>query len=184
MIIDEANRCKSIVANLLDFARQSKLKLSEVKPADIIYDVIRELKYKPAFEGVVLKVSDNSDNKLIEGDRDQLKQVFMNLINNACEALEESKTKTVSMNIIDEVNFIAIEISDSGCGVPEENIKKLFTPFFTTKKMGKGTGLGLAITYGIIKMHKGDIKVESVLGQGTTFRIKLPVKLSGSNILN
>lgn len=184
LIIDEANRCKSIVSNLLDFARQSKLKLSDVKPADIIYDVIRELKYKPAFEGVVLKVADNSNNKLIEGDKDQLKQVFMNLINNACESLEESKIKTVSMNIYDEENFITIEISDTGCGVPEENIKKLFTPFFTTKKMGKGTGLGLAITYGIIKMHKGDIKVESVLGEGTTFRIKLPVNLSGSNIAN
>ncbi|OGU33190.1 MAG: hypothetical protein A2068_10030 [Ignavibacteria bacterium GWB2_35_6b] len=108
----------------------------------------------------------------------------MNLINNACEALEESKIKNVSMNITDEENYITIEISDTGCGVPEENIKKLFTPFFTTKKMGKGTGLGLAITYGIIKMHKGDIKVESVLGEGTTFRIKLPVKLSGSNIVN
>lgn len=184
LIIEEANRCKSIVANLLDFARQSKLKITTLKPADIIYDVIKELKYKPAFEGVVLKIADNSNNKLIEGDKDQLKQVFMNLINNACEALEESKNKMVSININCGDNNLVIEICDNGCGIPEENIKKLFTPFFTTKKIGKGTGLGLAITYGIIKMHKGDIKAHSVLEEGTTFKITLPYKLNGSNILN
>lgn len=184
LIIEEANRCKSIVANLLDFARQSKLKITTLKPADIIYDVIKELKYKPAFEGVVLKIADNSNNKFIEGDKDQLKQVFMNLINNACEALEESKNKMVSININCGDNNLVIEICDNGCGIPEENIKKLFTPFFTTKKIGKGTGLGLAITYGIIKMHKGDIKAHSVLEEGTTFKITLPYKLNGSNILN
>ncbi|MBU2494828.1 MAG: GHKL domain-containing protein [Bacteroidetes bacterium] len=184
LIIEEANRCKSIVANLLDFARQSKLKITTLKPADIIYDVIKELKYKPAFEGVVLKIADNSNNKFIEGDKDQLKQVFLNLINNACEALEESKNKMVSININNGDNNLVIEICDNGCGIPEENIKKLFTPFFTTKKIGKGTGLGLAITYGIIKMHKGDIKAHSVLEEGTTFKITMPYKLNGSNILN
>jgi signal transduction histidine kinase len=70
-----------------------------------------------------------------------------------------------------------VEISDTGCGIPKENMGKLFTPFFTTKKMGKGTGLGLAIVYGIIKMHKGDVRAVSEAGRGTTFIITIPVIL-------
>jgi signal transduction histidine kinase len=72
---------------------------------------------------------------------------------------------------------VEIKVSDTGCGIPEENLSKLFTPFFTTKALGKGTGLGLSIVYGIIKMHRGQITVQSQIGQGTTFTVTLPVQL-------
>ena len=128
--------------------------------------------------------NNQTDDIIIQGDNDQLKQVFINLIVNACEALEFSYEKFVTVNLKKEDDeYLTIEVIDSGAGIPEENLGKIFTPFFTTKKMGKGTGLGLAISYGIIKMHKGDIKVKSSQGKGTNFIIKLPFKLQTSNMI-
>ena len=108
-------------------------------------------------------------------DSDQIRQVLVNLITNACESLEESDKKEVTVNLTRNINDLVIEIKDSGCGIPEYNINKLFEPFFTTKKIGKGTGLGLAISYGIIKMHKGNIKVKSRVGEGTIFTVTMPI---------
>ncbi|HPS65657.1 MAG TPA: ATP-binding protein, partial [Ignavibacteria bacterium] len=85
------------------------------------------------------------------------------------------QTKKINIQLKRDSEYLITEISDTGCGIPKENINKLYTPFFTTKKMGKGTGLGLAIVYGIIKMHKGDIRAESETDKGTKFTIKLPV---------
>lgn len=176
MIIDEANRCKNIVSNLLNFARHGRLKLTSVNIPKIINEVVRSAKINPQFTDVIFNINEHSDKKIVEGDVDQLKQVFLNIINNGCEALEESKTKNLTINIRNEGNYLVVDIIDTGCGIPQENMKKLFTPFFTTKKMGKGTGLGLAISYGIIKMHRGDIKVKSNPGQGSVFTIKLPLE--------
>lgn len=184
MIIEEANRCKSIVSNLLNFARQGKLRLSHFNIYEIIINVIQSIKINPIYSDVVFKIENQCNDFEIEGDADQIKQVFINLINNAVEALENSLDKKVEINIYKNENFLFVDVSDSGCGISPENLSKIFTPFFTTKKMGKGTGLGLAITYGIIKMHKGDIKVSSVLGKGTTFTIKLPISINNKIILN
>ena len=99
----------------------------------------------------------------------------MNIILNAADALAgNGGTLTIKTDLKDgkaEISFI-----DTGCGIPKEHLSKLFDPFFTTKETGKGTGLGLAISYGIIQSHSGDIEVESELGKGSTFRIKLPVE--------
>jgi signal transduction histidine kinase len=81
----------------------------------------------------------------------------------------------ININIRNDENNLIVDIIDTGCGIPQENMSMLFTPFFTTKKMGRGTGLGLAISYGIIKMHKGDIKVKSSIDHGSTFTVKLPI---------
>ncbi len=179
LIMEEANRCKNIVGNLLNFARQGKLQISEVSVLKVAKEVVKNVKLRSEFSDVKVEVIDNTFSKIIKGDRDQLKQVLLNLVNNACEAVEESEKKKVfiDINLVDD-KHILIDVEDSGSGIPEENIKKLFTPFFTTKKMGKGTGLGLAITYGIVKMHKGEIKVRSKEGSGTTFSVKLPVNLN------
>ncbi|MCK7522496.1 MAG: ATP-binding protein [Ignavibacteriales bacterium] len=96
-----------------------------------------------------------------------LKQVFINVIKNACEAMSESEKKELTINISSDQNNFIIEISDTGNGIPKENHSKVFTPFFTTKNIGKGTGLGLAISYGIIKMHKGNITFTTEIGKGT-----------------
>lgn len=177
LIAEETNRCKNIVSNLLNFARQGKLKLSEFDISDLINNILKMIRVKPEFKGISITTECEALDTTICGDSDQLKQVFLNVINNACEALEESEVKKINIKITKIENEFVIDIKDSGAGIPKENMGKLFTPFFTTKKMGKGTGLGLAIAYGIIKMHKGDIRALSDIGQGTTLTIKLPVNL-------
>jgi len=181
LIAEETNRCKVIVSNLLNFARQGKLNISDVDIFDLINGIIKTVKLKPENKNISLIVENDADDTVIKGDSDQLKQVFLNVINNACEALEESPLKKVNIRITKSEGYLVAEITDTGCGIPKENLPKLFTPFFTTKKMGKGTGLGLAITYGIIKMHKGDIRASSPETGGTTFTIKLPLELNTKN---
>jgi two-component system NtrC family sensor kinase len=116
------------------------------------------------------------DLPIVQADPVQLKQVFVNLLNNAAEALAGSGSITLTTRPLD-AHQVEIQISDTGCGIPQESLGKLFTPFFTTKPPGRGTGLGLSIVYGIIKMHRGQIYVRSKAGQGTTFTVILPVQL-------
>lgn len=184
MIMEEANRCKNIVSNLLNFARQGQLRVSEVNIAEILKSIISTLSINPEYKDVSFNINESTDNSNIGGDSDQIKQVFINLLVNAVEAVESCEKKEITVNIQRTDEFLISEITDSGCGIPQENVAKIFTPFFTTKKMGKGTGLGLAITYGIVKMHKGDIRVKSVEGKGTTFTIKIPVKINTNVLMN
>jgi two-component system NtrC family sensor kinase len=116
------------------------------------------------------------DLPMILVDPSQMQQVFLNMIINAAEAMEEGGELTIQTKLDPTGDFISIEISDTGYGIPEEHFDKLFDPFFTTKEVGHGTGLGLAISYGIVKEHKGTINVESTLGKGTTFIIRLPIR--------
>jgi two-component system NtrC family sensor kinase len=103
----------------------------------------------------------------------QLNQVFMNLLQNAFHAVESEGSIRVKTCCDD--NNVFVEIADNGCGIAPEHLSKIFEPFFTTKPVGKGTGLGLSISYDIIKMHGGEISVESVVGKGTTFRVRIPL---------
>jgi len=175
LIAEETNRCKNIVSNLLNFARQGQMKISEVDVFDLINGILKTVRIRPEFKGISFNVESEADETVIPGDGDQLKQVFLNVINNACEAMEERTVKKISVRLLKDDRYFITEITDTGNGIPKENMNKLFTPFFTTKKIGKGTGLGLAISYGIIKMHKGDIRVKSTVGEGTTFFIRLPL---------
>lgn len=175
MIIDETNRCKAIVSNLLNFARQGKLELKNVNIIKLLNDIIRSIKLNKNFGNIDLFFDSNLTEENYNFDSDQLRQVLINLITNACESLEESEKKEVHVNLTNINNKLIIKIKDTGCGIPESNIKKLFEPFFTTKKIGKGTGLGLAISYGIIKMHKGNILVKSKMGEGSEFTLTLPI---------
>jgi signal transduction histidine kinase len=106
----------------------------------------------------------------------QLNQVFLNLIINAAQSIPEGQFGKILIQTGQIENKVWIEISDNGSGISEENIKKIFEPFFTTKKMGVGTGLGLSVSIGIIQKHLGELTVRSSLGQGTTFRIELPIE--------
>ncbi len=182
LIIDEATRCKNIVSDLLNFARQSKLKLSTINIYELIDDVIRSIKINPRCKDIIIQKDEESKKCMIDCDSDQLKQVFLNLVNNSCEAMLESDKKFLSLIINENSNHVNIEIKDTGTGIPKEYFSKIFTPFFTTKKIGMGTGLGLAISYGIIKMHKGDITFQSEVGKGTSFIVKLPKYLVIQNV--
>jgi two-component system NtrC family sensor kinase len=102
-------------------------------------------------------------------------RVFINLIVNAAEAMEGSGKLTITSMTDADKGCIEVDVADTGPGIPEENLEKIFDPFFTTKETGHGVGLGLAISYGIIKEHKGSISVESNVGKGTTFTVRLPI---------
>jgi iron only hydrogenase large subunit-like protein/nitrogen-specific signal transduction histidine kinase len=177
LIINEATRCKNIVSNLLNFARQGKLNLTKFNLMDSISNIIKTIEVNPKHKDILIHIEDKNEKFLLDGDKDQIEQVFLNILNNASESMEESNKKELTIKIYKNSNYIVTEVSDTGAGIPKENINKVFTPFFTTKKIGKGTGLGLAITYGIIKMHKGEIFFTSEQGKGTTFTVKIPTDL-------
>lgn len=181
LIINEANRCKNIVSNLLNFARQGKLSSVKFPLSSLLRKILKTIEMDPRFSGINTVFIDYTNDMLVEGDKDQLEQVFINLIGNASESMEETERKELKLEISQNHEYIITQISDTGAGIPRENYSKVFTPFFTTKKMGRGTGLGLAITYGIVKMHKGEIGFNSELGRGTTFTVKIPVRLTSDN---
>ncbi len=184
LIIEEANRCKNIVANLLNFARQGKPNISRINIKNFLDGILRSVKVNPAYKEITVTCGMTGGSLFIEGDIDQLKQVYLNLINNACESMEDSQVKKLVITVNEDKDNVVTEIEDSGCGIKRENFGKIFTPFFTTKKMGKGTGLGLAITYGIVKMHRGHIEFQSEEGKGTKVTVKLQRKLLNENIEN
>jgi signal transduction histidine kinase len=174
MIVEQADRCKKIVAGLLHFARQNKVVRY---PADVRELIDRALRGVQIPDNVTVRRDHQLDDPIAEIDRDQIVQVLTNLISNAVAAMENGGTLTVRTTGDD--TRVRLSVADTGCGIPEENLKKIFEPFFTTKQMGKGTGLGLAVTYGIVKMHCGDIRVESnanaaVGPTGSTFTVTLP----------
>lgn len=169
--LDGMKRVVDIVAGLKSFSRVDQ---AETKYACInhclestLKVVWNELKYKCQIE------TDFSEIPEIKCNPGKLNQVFMNLIVNAGQSIE-NKGK-ISIKTFLENSEILVKIKDTGQGIPQENLEKLFDPFFTTKPVGVGTGLGLSISYGIIQEHKGCIEVDSLMGQGTTFTIRLPV---------
>jgi PAS domain S-box-containing protein len=169
--LEGAERVKKIVQNLKTFSRVDE---AEFKFADIneciestLNIVWNELKYKATLK------KEYEQLPLTKCYPQQLNQVFMNLLVNAAHAIEkqgEIKIKTWNGD-----GFINVSISDTGCGIPPDKINRIFEPFFTTKEIGKGTGLGLSISYDIIKKHNGEILVESEVGKGTTFTVRIPV---------
>jgi len=175
MIVEQTDRCKKIVAGLLNFARQNKVNR---QPADIVELVGHVLKTLPPPDGILVQTVHETANLVAELDPDQITQVLNNLLTNAYEAMPGGGTMTVHTANIG-ADMVAIRVTDTGSGISQENLSKIFEPFFTTKKMGKGTGLGLAVAYGIIKMHRGDIRLASNAdpaagNTGTTFSITLP----------
>jgi iron only hydrogenase large subunit-like protein/nitrogen-specific signal transduction histidine kinase len=181
LILNEAKRCKNIVANLLNFARQGKLSITKTDLSSILKKLIKIISMNPNYSDIEMKFSDELLHEFIDADKEQLEQVFSNVIGNACEAMLLSQEKKLKIRLYEQSNMVVIDFQDTGCGIADEFRSKVFSPFFTTKEMGKGTGLGLAISYGIIKMHRGEIYFNSISGKGTTFTIKLPFNLSLSS---
>lgn len=169
--LDGADRVKKIVQDLKGFSRFDE---AEHKIADInsgldstINIVWNELKYKAKVK------RDYGNLPMIKCNLGQLNQVFMNILVNASHAIE--KQGEITVKTWSDEDYIFVSISDTGSGIPEDKISRIFEPFFTTKEVGKGTGLGLSIAYDIVKKHNGDMEVESVVGKGTTFTIKIPL---------
>lgn len=174
-IAEQADRCKKIVAGLLHFARQNKV----LRQPENLLEVIQTcLKGCPIPDSITVEVIQKMKNPVVDIDRDQITQVILNLVNNAIDAMMPEGGK-LFLELSDTETQAIIEVRDTGHGIPEDIIKKIFEPFFTTKSIGKGTGLGLAITYGIVKMHSGDIRCSSNCDPakgptGATFTVMLP----------
>jgi signal transduction histidine kinase/Fe-S-cluster-containing hydrogenase component 2 len=183
MIVSEANRCRTIVRGLLDFARQSRVQKAETDIAEIVDEVVAVARVKGGDINVDVEGAVEPGLPLMMVDAGQVKQMLVNLVENAVDAVRGRPDARVRMEVArGGAGEVVIRVADNGCGIPREHLAKVFTPFFTTKEMGKGTGLGLAITYGIVKMHSGQITVDSEVGKGTTFAIRLPVGRPGGPV--
>lgn len=178
LIVEQAGRCKKIVAGLLNFARKNQVNHQHINIKTLIRQSLESIIIP---ERVKVETEDETTNPDAMLDSEQMTQVLTNLIKNAIDAMPHGGTITIKLE--DTLSDVFISISDTGTGIKEEDRSKIFEPFFTTKSIGQGTGLGLATAYGVVKMHKGQITVESnndpSKGQtGTTFRIALPRGIS------
>jgi two-component system, NtrC family, sensor kinase len=172
-IISECLRCRDIVQTLLTFSRPVAASLSTVDLNRCIQETLFILKHHfKAQLGIRITTELQSDLPPIYGDESQLKQVIINLLTNAYDAIEQEGRITIVTGICDDGVFLSI--ADTGCGIPLEEQDKLFEPFFTTKPVGRGVGIGLSTCYSIVKNHGGEIQVSSVLGKGASFRVILP----------
>ncbi len=170
--------CKSIVEALLNFARKTETKKITVDINAAIDQVVTVIQRQFEVSGTHLQTRLGADLPLIQGDTEKLKQVFMNLIMNARQAIEGKGEIEVVSEYDPAGNRVVITVADNGTGIPENIRHKIFDPFFTTKPTGQGTGLGLSVSYGIVKEHGGDIRVQSELGKGSVFTVTIPVFVS------
>ncbi len=178
MIVEQARRCKGIVFDLLSFARQNRVMAQDTDLNRLVESVVAEEGPKERYVGIQIALELEPRLPIIQADPDQLRQLLVNLMSNAADAMTpQGGTLTLCTRLPTDRRCVELAISDTGCGLSAEAKSRLFTPFFTTKPPGKGTGLGLSIIYGIVKMHRGDIRVDSVEGQGATFTVILPVRL-------
>lgn len=177
-IIRQVDRCKEIVSKLLSLARQSKPVIQRADLNTIIIDMLN-LAERQSLADKDVKIVRKLHRSLpiVRTDPPLLRQVILNLINNAIQAID--KQGTVIVSTVPAQEWAEIAVTDDGCGIPPENLTRIFTPFYSTKAQGKGTGLGLAICRGIVERLGGEITVTSEVGRTTTFAIRLPVRGPG-----
>jgi two-component system NtrC family sensor kinase len=173
-IQSSVKRCRTITHRLLGFARQTYVSPEPIDLNALIHEVFGFLEKEAVNRNINIKFDLMQDLSTIESDRGQLQQVFLNIINNAMDAVENKGEIEINTWIKNE-STVCVRVSDNGHGIPQDKLKRIFEPFFTTKGRDKGTGIGLYITYGIINKLGGKISVESKLDKGTQFTIELPL---------
>lgn len=172
LIINETSRVAEIVRGLLDFAREREAAKELLDLNEVIRRTIRLVKGQNQFNQIEIVEELDETLPQISGNVNQLQQVLLNLSLNACEAMPDGGVMTVRTLVCGD--RVVLEVHDTGCGIRQEDIERVFEPFYSTKPVGKGTGLGLSVSYGIIEQHGGGIDAESRFGEGTTFSIALP----------
>lgn len=185
IIIRETKRCAGIIKRLLDFAREKRPEASHGDINAVIRETVEFVEHQAGFQNIVFDIALDPQLPPVWMDPNQIKQVVMNLVVNARDAMAERGRFVVRSRLLPApvslapgqraVPAVELLFTDTGCGIPPENLSKIFDPFFTSKDPGKGVGLGLSVGYSIIKAHGGSIEVSSEVGRGTTFRIVLPV---------
>jgi two-component system, NtrC family, sensor kinase len=187
LLAEESARCKKIIGNLLDFARQSRVRIENVSVEQLVSSsadgALAAIPTSPATHiDIAVDVASGLRADL---DRDQMTQVLVNLIKNGAEAMEgRTGTIRVTAAALPESDRVRFSVSDQGTGISTNAREKIFQPFFTTKSIGRGTGLGLPISYGIVKMHSGNIWYETEPGVGSTFYVEIPITRKGAERSN
>ena len=185
LVIRETKRCASIIRRLLDFAREKVPVKGFFNLNLVIEDTVRFVERPASLQQIEITTALDPALPQVWGDADLIKQVILNLLVNAQQAIEGKGSIKVASRLypgmasdkpdVDNLPMVEISVTDTGCGIPPANLERIFEPFFTSKEVGKGTGLGLSVSYGIVKAHGGKINVESVFGEGTTFHVLLPI---------
>lgn len=174
-VANETGRAKNIIANLLDFARESATTIETLDLEKLLEDTISLAQNQVRLSGIKIELQVTENLPQIHGDRQKLQQVFLNLILNAVDASKKGDKVQVMALPAEKPNHVAVKVIDYGTGIPKHILPSIFDPFFTTKAKGKGTGLGLSVSQGIIAKHGGQIEVASEEGSGSTFTVVLPV---------
>jgi len=185
---NEINRINIIIRQLLDFSRPSDEKPKIIGAHEIIKDIADIVKYQPFMSNIKINLSLEAENDNVLADSNQLRQIFLNLIINAADAISSSQNKLngrfmMASEVINETDAgaingrpsLKISFTDNGPGIPDESIGNIFDPFYTTKEPGKGTGLGLFVCFALIEGMGGKIKAQSRDKEGTTMMIYLPL---------
>ncbi len=180
LVIRETKRCAAIIRRLLDFAREKVPVKGFFNVNQVVEDTVRFVERPASLHQIEISTDLDATLPQVWGDADLIKQVMMNLLVNAQQAVDKEgyitvKTRTVNQSETPDQQTVEISVQDNGCGIPQANLQRIFDPFFTSKEVGKGTGLGLSVSYGIVKAHGGKISVESTVGEGTVFLVQLPV---------
>jgi len=177
VIIEQAERCSKIIKNLLTFARATPSEKGNIDINNVISRTVQLVKNQEKFHNVKFDIKLADAEFITLGDGSQFQQICLNMYLNAADAMKLRGTITVTTCQVEENGkpFVEIEFNDTGSGIKEEDLPKLFEPFFTTKPVDKGTGLGLSVSHGIIKHLGGSIRVESTIGKGTSFFVRLPL---------
>ena len=170
----ELERCGNIISGLLSFARESPREYKEIDLNEVLEAVLALTKHKMELRNVHLTTRLHPGLLRLKGDERELQQCFLNLIFNSIEAMPNGGQLRIISDLNRDKNNVRVEVHDTGYGISKENLEHIFDPFFTTKGQGKGTGLGLSIVYGVTKNHKGNIKINSKVGEGSSFVLEFP----------
>ncbi len=174
-VLEDANRCKNIIKDLLAYSRQAAPEKEVFQVNSLVEQGLSLIRDQKLFINMAVNRELSEDMMLIHADKNQLSQVIINVVINAIDAMERRGTLTFRTYRNKPARKVYVEIADTGSGIPEENVSKVFDPFYTTKGAGKGTGLGLSTAYGIVKENGGEISIKETGPEGTTFLIELPL---------
>jgi signal transduction histidine kinase len=180
LVESETDRCSKIVSNLLAFSRKSEPEFKEMNIYELFEKSIMLSQHKLHLQNIQIRTKLAENMPIILGDFNQIQQCLINLMFNATDAMPDGGTLTMACEYYQNSRTLEIGVEDTGSGIPEEDLPHIFDQFYTTKIEGKSLGLGLFMVLGIINRHKGSISVESELGRGTVFTIKLPVNGKGT----